>query len=30
MVGKFKPVVTNCAGELDGPQVKSLLGSAVK
>jgi hypothetical protein len=30
MVDKFKPVVTNCAGELAGPQVKSLLESAIK
>jgi len=31
MVDKFKPVLTtNDAGELGGPQVKSLLESALK
>ena len=30
MVNKFKPIVTNYAGELGGPQVKSLLESALK
>jgi Protein of unknown function VcgC/VcgE (DUF2780) len=30
MVDKFKPVVTNYAGEVGGPQVKSLLESALK
>ena len=30
MVNKFKPIVTNYAGQLGGPQVKSLLESALK
>jgi len=30
MVDKFKPVVTNYAGQLGGPEVKSLLESILK
>jgi len=30
MVDKFKPVVTNYAGQLGGPEVKTLLESALK
>jgi len=30
MVNKFKPILTNYVGQLGGPQVKSLLESALK